>query len=155
MAFLIGIRKTESPGCLVVAMAIHFFLLAAFLWMLTQAACLYTAFVQVLPGKRHLEDYFSYAVVVNWLGPAVLVTASAIFNRSDYTTAHYCWIDVHSGLILAFVVPLLLVISINVVVYVLVVMAIYRRTDLKVALKVGLAVPRHQKGAWDSCTVWP
>ncbi|KAI8493085.1 hypothetical protein Bbelb_290890 [Branchiostoma belcheri] len=69
--FLTGINRTASPiGCKVVAALLHYFLLAALMWMAVEAVNLYRAVVQVFDSVS--ENFVIKAGAVAWAGLILL-----------------------------------------------------------------------------------
>lgn len=51
--FLTGSERTKEPNtCVAIAIALHYFVLAAFMWMFMEAAFMYHAFVVVWPPRE-------------------------------------------------------------------------------------------------------
>ncbi|KAI8516643.1 hypothetical protein Bbelb_052240 [Branchiostoma belcheri] len=69
--FLAGINRTASPiGCKVVAALLHYFLLAALMWMAVEAVNLYRAVVEVFDSVS--ENFVIKAGAVAWAGLILL-----------------------------------------------------------------------------------
>ena len=69
VVFLSGIDKTPDKtgnliGCMVVAALLHYFVLAAFMWMLVQAVVQYLKFVKVL--GTHINHFMWKASAAAW-----------------------------------------------------------------------------------------
>lgn len=64
--FLVGIERSRvGPiGCYVVAVLLHYFILAAFLWMLIEAHFMYLAFVKV--WSQHGEHELLKCSLIAW-----------------------------------------------------------------------------------------
>ncbi len=65
VVFLAGIRETSNyKVCVAVAALLHYFLLAAFAWMLVEATLLYMRFVKVF--DTYIENFIVKASVPAW-----------------------------------------------------------------------------------------
>lgn len=63
--FLIGIKQTyHFIGCLIVAILLHYFILASFMWMLMEAFLQYLTFVKVL--GTYVTRYTLKSVIAAW-----------------------------------------------------------------------------------------
>ncbi|XP_019626563.1 PREDICTED: adhesion G protein-coupled receptor L3-like [Branchiostoma belcheri] len=123
--FLTGINRTASPiGCKVVAALLHYFLLAALMWMAVEAVNLYRAVVQVFDHVS--ENFVIKAGAVAWGFPlvATLSTAgpSSLYN---YTMEKSCWLA-REPLIYAFLIPAGLILLFNLLVFILVMRKLVR-----------------------------
>ncbi|EDV22145.1 uncharacterized protein TRIADDRAFT_59344 [Trichoplax adhaerens] len=84
--FLFGIEKTHNEGlCQAIAFMLHFSFLASFSWMLVEGT------------------------------PLVTVLAAFLSNQGLYGTADYCWIKPGNFLLLAFGIPVMIIIAINLI----------------------------------------
>ncbi|TMS35584.1 hypothetical protein L596_002956 [Steinernema carpocapsae] len=113
LLFAVGINRAEDPGvCRGIAVALHYFFLSAFTWMLLEGYQLYLMLIQVFePDKTRIIVYYAFGYGL----AAVVVAISAGISWEHYGTANYCWIDVSTPTIWAFVAPITVVIVINVV----------------------------------------
>ncbi|XP_019625513.1 PREDICTED: adhesion G protein-coupled receptor L3-like, partial [Branchiostoma belcheri] len=123
--FLAGINRTASPiGCKAVAALLHYFLLAALMWMAVEAVNLYRAVVQVFDHVS--ENFVVKAGAVAWGFPlvATLSTAgpSSLYN---YTMEKSCWLA-REPLIYAFLIPAGLILLFNLLVFILVMYKLVR-----------------------------
>ncbi|XP_019620358.1 PREDICTED: adhesion G-protein coupled receptor G7-like [Branchiostoma belcheri] len=117
--FLAGINRTASPiGCKVVAALLHYFLLAALMWMAVEAVNVYRAVV-------HVFDYVSgnfiiKAGAVAW-GLPLVATLSTVGPSSlyRYRMDKSCWLA-SEPLIYAFLIPAGLILLFNLLVFILV-----------------------------------
>lgn len=115
-----GSARDNKAGCTVIAVFLHYFLLSLFSWMLCEGVLLYILLVKVFGGGA--EDKVKYFYVFGWGFPAIIVVISLAATKAEgYGTTEACWLDVPSGLIWAFIAPALIVISINLVVFILVI----------------------------------
>uniref|UniRef100_A0A1I7XZ25 C-type lectin domain-containing protein n=1 Tax=Steinernema glaseri TaxID=37863 RepID=A0A1I7XZ25_9BILA len=113
LLFVIGINRADNEGvCRGIAVALHYFFLSAFTWMLLEGYQLYLMLIQVFePDKTRIIVYYIFGYGL----AAVVVAISAGISWEHYGTANYCWIDVSTPTIWAFVAPITVVIVINVV----------------------------------------
>ncbi|XP_044174176.1 uncharacterized protein LOC114947269 isoform X3 [Acropora millepora] len=114
-----GFARDNKVGCIVVAALLHYFLLAMFSWMLCEGVFLYILLVKVFGGGP--EEKVKYFYISGWGFPAIIVAISLAATQTvGYGTAHACWLDISSGLIWAFIAPVISIILVNIVVFILV-----------------------------------
>lgn len=78
--FLVGIKQTyHFIGCLIVAILLHYFILASFMWMLMEAFLQYLTFVKVL--GTYVTRYTLKSVIAAW-GESTLLSLSFTFHIS-------------------------------------------------------------------------
>ncbi|XP_064632601.1 uncharacterized protein LOC135490946 [Lineus longissimus] len=119
LVFITGINVTNDKiTCTVIAVLLHLFFLASFMWMLAEGIHLYAKVIYVFTGGRNLLPLF---YTIGWGLPIVVVTVSAGIRIDGYGTKDYCWLSLEDGLIWAFIGPALCVIAINLMILVLVV----------------------------------
>ncbi|KAI8516616.1 hypothetical protein Bbelb_051970 [Branchiostoma belcheri] len=123
--FLAGINRTAFPiGCKAVAALLHYFLLAALMWMAVEAVNLYRAVVQVFDSVS--TNFVIQAGAVAWGFPlvATLSTAgpSSLYN---YRMENACWLA-REPLIYAFLIPAGLILLFNLLVFILVMTKLVR-----------------------------
>nr|UCK81593.1 adhesion G protein-coupled receptor, Latrophilin [Arenicola marina] len=113
LVFLAGLTQTQIPVlCALVAAALHYLFLAAFMWMLMEGIQLYVMLVEVFEAEKSRIKYYyltSYGV------PVVIVGISAAVDHQSYGTDNNCWLAVDTGFIWAFVGPVIAIIAVNVV----------------------------------------
>ncbi|XP_074636328.1 uncharacterized protein LOC141894547 isoform X1 [Acropora palmata] len=115
-----GFARDNKVGCTVVAALLHYFLLAMFSWMLCEGVFLYILLVKVFGGGS--EEKVKYFYIFGWGFPAIIVAISLAATQTvGYGTAHACWLDISSGLIWAFIAPVISIILVNIVVFILVI----------------------------------
>uniref|UniRef100_A0A5S6QAE1 Latrophilin-like protein LAT-2 n=1 Tax=Trichuris muris TaxID=70415 RepID=A0A5S6QAE1_TRIMR len=114
LLFVFGIKRTANAAvCSAISVLLHFSFLSAFCWMFAEGYQLYLMLVKVFECERSFKlllHLLAYGV------PALIVAVSASLRWSDYGTAQYCWIDLSTPTMWAFVGPVVLVISVNVIV---------------------------------------
>jgi hypothetical protein len=79
--FLVGIKQTyHYIGCLIVAVLLHYFIVASFMWMLMEAFLQYLTFVKVL--GTYVNRYTLKSVIAAW-GKILIIrknTCSCVFS---------------------------------------------------------------------------
>ncbi|KAI8501640.1 hypothetical protein Bbelb_209110 [Branchiostoma belcheri] len=139
--FLAGIDATHSPvGCTVVTFLLHYFLLAAFMWMAVEAFNMYLAFVIVLGA--HVSRLILKAAVFAWGLPLIIAIATLVvdvpstypYGQETYRSTDICWLQ-GNQLYYGFLLPAGLVLLFNVIVYIVVIgkLVCGGRTDGRVA----------------------
>ncbi|XP_035660035.1 adhesion G protein-coupled receptor L3-like isoform X1 [Branchiostoma floridae] len=127
VTFLAGINQTASPiGCTVAAAFLHFFLLAALIWMAMEAVNIYLATVMVF--DHYVTRNFIYkAAAVAWGFPFLLALSTAgPSNLYEYRSNKYCWLA-RIPLQYAFLLPAGLILLFNVVVFSIVMYKLLKR----------------------------
>ncbi|XP_048236843.1 adhesion G protein-coupled receptor B1-like [Haliotis rufescens] len=121
--FLAGIDKTHNEMlCKTVAVLLHYLFLACIMWMLMQGVELYFRVSDVF----NRENYYVGYTMVSYLTPLVIVGVSLIKAYHLYGYEKYCWLSPEEGLVFAFIVPALLVFTVNVLVLVVVMLKFNR-----------------------------
>uniref|UniRef100_A0A673M3F0 Adhesion G protein-coupled receptor B2 n=1 Tax=Sinocyclocheilus rhinocerous TaxID=307959 RepID=A0A673M3F0_9TELE len=108
---LVGQSQTLSKGlCTVTAAFLHFFFLASFCWVLTEAWQSYLA----VNGKMRSRLIRKRFLCLGWGLPALVVAVSVGFTRArGYGTPSYCWLSLEGGLLYAFVGPAAVIVLVN------------------------------------------
>uniref|UniRef100_A0A8C7CVB0 Adhesion G protein-coupled receptor B2 n=1 Tax=Oncorhynchus kisutch TaxID=8019 RepID=A0A8C7CVB0_ONCKI len=108
---LVGQSQTLSKGlCTVTAAFLHFFFLASFCWVLTEAWQSYLAVI----GKMRTRLIRKRFLCLGWGLPALVVAVSVGFTRArGYGTPSYCWLSLEGGLLYAFVGPAAVIVLVN------------------------------------------
>ncbi|XP_029919415.1 adhesion G protein-coupled receptor B2 isoform X12 [Myripristis murdjan] len=111
MLILVGQSQTLSKGlCTVTAAFLHFFFLASFCWVLTEAWQSYLAVI----GKMRSRLIRKRFLCLGWGLPALVVAVSVGFTRArGYGTPSYCWLSLEGGLLYAFVGPAAVIVLVN------------------------------------------
>ncbi|XP_019621177.1 PREDICTED: adhesion G-protein coupled receptor G7-like [Branchiostoma belcheri] len=123
--FLAGINRTASPiGCKAVAALLHYFLLAALMWMAVEAVNLYRAVVQVFDNAS--ENFVIKTGAVAWGFPLVATLSTAgPSSLYKYRMEKACWLA-REPLIYAFLIPAGLILLFNLLVFILVMYKLVR-----------------------------
>ncbi|CAH1248779.1 ADGRG4 [Branchiostoma lanceolatum] len=156
--FLAGIEATNSPvGCTVVAFLLHYFLLAAFMWMAVEAFNMYLAFVKVLGA--HVSKLLIKAAIFAWGLPFLIAIITLVVDvpstypngNETYRSNSICWLQ-GNQLYFGFLLPVGLVLLFNTTVYILVISKLVCRrriegrvadsgsTAMKQQLRIAIAV---------------
>uniref|UniRef100_A0A8C4PHD1 Adhesion G protein-coupled receptor B3 n=1 Tax=Equus asinus asinus TaxID=83772 RepID=A0A8C4PHD1_EQUAS len=146
---LVGQTQTHNKSiCTTTTAFLHFFFLASFCWVLTEAWQSYMA----VTGKIRTRLIRKRFLCLGWGLPALVVATSVGFTRTrGYGTDHYCWLSLEGGLLYAFVGPAAAVVLVNMVIGILVFNKLVSRDGI---LDKKL---KHRAGAslWSSCVVLP
>ncbi|KAM4539364.1 adhesion G protein-coupled receptor B2 isoform 17-T17 [Odontesthes bonariensis] len=149
LLILVGQSQTLSKGlCTVTAAFLHFFFLASFCWVLTEAWQSYLAVI----GKTRSRLIRKRFLCLGWGLPALVVAVSVGFTRArGYGTASYCWLSLEGGLLYAFVGPAAVIVLVNMLIGIVVFNKLMSRDGISDKSK------KQRAGAslWSSCVVLP
>ncbi|XP_047501682.1 uncharacterized protein LOC125047492 [Penaeus chinensis] len=120
--FLAGINQTWNKIlCRSIAVALHYFILASFGWMLVEAVHQYLKFVKVV--GTYIPRFMWKASVSAWGVPVVpiivvLVCDSSLYDNGDdlHPESKICWMS-RDGFLYAFLPPLVLTMIINIIMF--------------------------------------
>uniref|UniRef100_A0A672NCZ9 Uncharacterized protein n=1 Tax=Sinocyclocheilus grahami TaxID=75366 RepID=A0A672NCZ9_SINGR len=136
ICFIIGaaIAEQEQPPsvgrCSPVVFFMHFFYLALFFWMLMSALLLFYRTVMVL-SQMSRAKMMVIAFIVGYGAPlliAVITVASTAGPQNYISKKNACWLNWYeSEALLAFVIPALTIVAINLVVLIVVLYKMLRR----------------------------
>ncbi|XP_076444371.1 uncharacterized protein LOC143282567 [Babylonia areolata] len=129
VTFLAGIQRVEDHvTCVAVAMLLHYFILVTFLWMLAQGVLQYFMLVKAM--KRPFTRYMLKAGLLAWGLPVLpVIIVSAVDVELYRGREDYCWMSL-TAFYYAFLAPIAVIVTINIVIYLLVVVSICRRPNL-------------------------
>uniref|UniRef100_A0A3Q2YZ96 Adhesion G protein-coupled receptor B3 n=1 Tax=Hippocampus comes TaxID=109280 RepID=A0A3Q2YZ96_HIPCM len=115
---LVGQTQTHNVViCIMTTALLHFFFLASFCWVLTEAWQSYMA----VTGKVRTRLIRKRFLCLGWGLPALVVAVSMGFTKTKgYGTPLYCWLSLEGGLLYAFVGPAAAVVLVNMVIGILV-----------------------------------
>uniref|UniRef100_A0A670YNC0 Adhesion G protein-coupled receptor B3 n=1 Tax=Pseudonaja textilis TaxID=8673 RepID=A0A670YNC0_PSETE len=115
---LVGQTQTHNKNiCTTTTAFLHFFFLASFCWVLTEAWQSYMA----VTGKIRTRLIRKRFLCLGWGLPALVVAISIGFTKTKgYGTTQYCWLSLEGGLLYAFVGPAAAVVLVNMVIGILV-----------------------------------
>ncbi len=158
VCFIIGaaIAKYEQPpsanSCSPVVFFMHFFYLALFFWMLMSALLLFYRTVMVL-SQMSRAKMMVIAFTVGYGAPlliAVITVASTAGSQNSISKRNACWLNWYESMaLLAFVIPALTIVAINLLVLIVVLYKMLRRG-------VGAALSQMRNMLWWSLPdVWP
>uniref|UniRef100_A0A6Q2XQQ9 Adhesion G protein-coupled receptor B2 n=1 Tax=Esox lucius TaxID=8010 RepID=A0A6Q2XQQ9_ESOLU len=149
MLILVGQSQTLGKGlCTVTAAFLHFFFLASFCWVLTEAWQSYLAVI----GKMRTRLIRKRFLCLGWGLPALVVAVSVGFTRArGYGTPSYCWLSLEGGLLYAFVGPAAVIVLVNMLIGIVVFNKLMSRDGISDKSK------KQRAGAslWSSCVVLP
>ncbi|XP_033874768.3 adhesion G protein-coupled receptor F5-like isoform X1 [Acipenser ruthenus] len=129
--FIIGAAiDASTPACSAATFFIHFFYLALFFWMLTLAILLFFRVVLVFKdlGKSQM---LAIAFCLGYGCPLIIAVVSVAVTAPEdhYTRKDTCWLNWDNTMVLlAFVIPALVIITINLIILIVVIFKMLRRT---------------------------
>uniref|UniRef100_A0AAQ4NV01 Adhesion G protein-coupled receptor B3 n=1 Tax=Gasterosteus aculeatus aculeatus TaxID=481459 RepID=A0AAQ4NV01_GASAC len=152
---LVGQTQTHNVGvCAMTTALLHFFFLASFCWVLTEAWQSYMA----VTGKVRTRLIRKRFLCLGWGLPALVVAVSMGFTKTKgYGTPLYCWLSLEGGLLYAFVGPAAAVVLVNMVIGILVFNKLVSRDgilDKKLKHRAGYD-SASLASLWSSCVVLP
>uniref|UniRef100_A0A8C4QS32 Adhesion G protein-coupled receptor D2 n=2 Tax=Eptatretus burgeri TaxID=7764 RepID=A0A8C4QS32_EPTBU len=126
---------SSQVACTVVTALMHLLFMASFTWMLVEGLLLWSKVVTVnLSEESHMKYYY----IVGWGIPVLIVGITLLAAFDSYTSAStHCWLDVQSGVIWAFVGPVLFIITVNLCILtrvLLITLATAKRRSIMLAL---------------------
>uniref|UniRef100_A0A671RK73 Adhesion G protein-coupled receptor B2-like n=1 Tax=Sinocyclocheilus anshuiensis TaxID=1608454 RepID=A0A671RK73_9TELE len=158
---LVGQSQTLSKGlCTVTVAFLHFFFLASFCWVLTEAWQSYLAVI----GKMRSRLIRKRFLCLGWGLPALVVAVSVGFTRArGYGTPSYCWLSLEGGLLYAFVGPAAVIVLVNMLIGIVVFNKLMSRdgiSDKSKKQRAGTALSSStasnaMASLWSSCVVLP
>ncbi|XP_067056620.1 adhesion G protein-coupled receptor L3-like isoform X5 [Acropora muricata] len=113
---LIGSRSTEFKNlCTAISILLHYFFLSAVFWMLAQGLQIYSAIIHVFSATEWQSKYY---YILGWGVPfGIIIPCLGITRTEGYGSDETCWLSLESGLIWTFIVPCVVVILINGVIF--------------------------------------
>ncbi|XP_055959429.1 adhesion G-protein coupled receptor G6-like [Patella vulgata] len=129
IVFLTGMKQTGNHvGCIVVAVLLHYFIMASFMWMLVEGILQYFLFVKVL--GTYVRKFMLKATILAWGLPVLPVVIMLSIDVELYNGGEtYCWMGLQ-GLYYGFALPLGLIILANIIIYIMVTRSICSRKNL-------------------------
>ncbi|XP_069795465.1 adhesion G protein-coupled receptor L2 isoform X3 [Narcine bancroftii] len=110
--FLVGVNKVNYQiACSIFAGVLHFFFLAAFIWMCLEGVQLYLMLVEVFESEYSRKKYF---YLCGYLIPAIIVGVSAAIDYKSYGTKKACWLRNDNHFIWSFIGPVTFIIVVNI-----------------------------------------
>uniref|UniRef100_UPI00398F3013 adhesion G protein-coupled receptor E1-like n=1 Tax=Pristiophorus japonicus TaxID=55135 RepID=UPI00398F3013 len=115
LLFIVGINRTGNRVvCGIVAGFLHYFFLAAFVWMFLEGVQLFLMVRNIRQLRApHSEKTGRYMYSCGYGVPAVIVVISAAVYHDGYGSPRHCWISTDRGLIWSFLGPVCLIIVVN------------------------------------------
>lgn len=111
----------DHPFCKVVAVSIHYFLLASFAWMLVEAVYQYVMYVVVVGATAYKSCFIRKAAPLAWGVPVVPVIGLLVYNPAMYVgQAGICWMGV-DAFYPSVLGPVLTVLLVNVSIFAIIV----------------------------------
>ncbi|XP_038050445.1 adhesion G-protein coupled receptor D1-like isoform X2 [Patiria miniata] len=118
LLYLTGIDATSNQGwCKAIAVLLHYLFTTSFAWMFMEGVHLYMKSVAVF-GKG-LKTWMHMAI--GWGSPLLIVGVALAARFDGYGTETRCWLSLDSGLIYAFVTPVVVVVVLNTLILVMVI----------------------------------
>ncbi|XP_069141358.1 uncharacterized protein [Argopecten irradians] len=125
LLFLVGVNRTENKDvCTGFAAVLHYIFLVVFFLMLAEGVEVAFTVLYVFSTRSRIR----WLLPLSWLAPAVIVAISmGATNLEGYGNSQFCWLSVYSttGVLWAFVAPVLVIIVINAVILFLVIRALF------------------------------
>ncbi|XP_072022727.1 uncharacterized protein [Amphiura filiformis] len=144
---LVGMERTEDPdACAVFAFFIHYFTLTSLMWMGIEAVYLYRNIVAVVINPN--KNFFHYCCGIAWGVPAVIVALTAAMNWDAYGNEHSCWISGVGVFFGAFLAPVLVIVTLNFVVFGMVLFVLSNRPTDRIGSKGGASVHKEPVRKW-------
>lgn len=130
-AAISGAEETNIPACMAATFFIHFFYLALFFWMLASALLLLYRTVSVFDDGLSKQSMLAIGFCLGYGAPLIIavITIAVTAPSERYIRATgVCWLNWdESKALLAFVIPALLIVVINLVILIVVLYKILRR----------------------------
>ncbi|XP_063679918.1 uncharacterized protein LOC134815331 isoform X2 [Bolinopsis microptera] len=132
--FLVGIDQTQSRAlCITSAFLMHLAFLTAFVWMAVEAYTLYLQFVKVFPS--YTPNFIPKCLIVVFSVPLAIAGGFLVAALSNdpadyYELQNYCWIKSYT-LYYGFILPILLIVTCNMVLFGYVTQKIWRIISTK------------------------
>ncbi|XP_070557346.1 adhesion G-protein coupled receptor G2-like [Ptychodera flava] len=142
LVFIAGIDQTHSYwGCISVAVLLHFFTLAAFMWMGMEAFNMYMAFIRVMP--MYISYFMVKIGIIAWGVPLLAVVITLSLGVENYVSGkEYCFMA-HYPFYYAYVIPIAVILLYNLVVYTRVIMRLCAKSQATTMDK-----PQHLHMRW-------
>ncbi|XP_045917318.1 adhesion G protein-coupled receptor F5-like [Micropterus dolomieu] len=124
-------KTVNQSACTAATFFIHFFYLALFFWMLASALLLFYRTVSVFDGGLSKTSMLAIGFSLGYGGPliiAVITIAVTAPQKAYIQDAGVCWLNwVNSQALLAFVIPALTIVVINLLILLVVIYKMLRR----------------------------
>ncbi|XP_043914474.1 adhesion G-protein coupled receptor D2 isoform X2 [Protopterus annectens] len=104
------LASSNKAVCTAVTAFLHLFFMAAFAWMLVEGLLLWSKVVAVnMSEDKRMKFYY----LTGWGMPFLIVGITLASSFDKYVADGYCWLNVQSDIIWAFVGPVLFVLTVN------------------------------------------
>lgn len=120
LLFLVGMDQTEPEVlCSIIAGALHYLYLAAFLWMFLEGLHLFLTVRNLKVANYTSAGQFKkrFMYPLGYGVPAVIVGVSAAVGHKNYGTYTHCWLKFDKGFIWSFMGPVAVIVMINLLFY--------------------------------------
>ncbi|CAE1313016.1 Putative adhesion G protein-coupled receptor E4P [Acanthosepion pharaonis] len=145
LLFMVGIHRTDNKLlCSIFAGVLHYLFLAAFSWMLMEAAKILIMIIQVFNSSKSKMIYF---YIFGYGFPAVIVGISAAVNLEGYGTDKHCWLSTENYFVWAFNGPVAFILLVNAVVLTYALVTIYKHSGYVIPDDMVGTVAAWAKGA--------
>ncbi|XP_076823784.1 adhesion G-protein coupled receptor G7-like isoform X2 [Clavelina lepadiformis] len=121
--------QTSTTWCMVVAVIIHFSLLASLAWMMVEGVNIYVAVVHPLYTRTELTNLMVIipSILWGWLMPAIFVAVVAGVDINNYTRNDAeCWLRVDQELYLI-IIPAAVMLGVNLILYIVILANVFCR----------------------------
>ncbi|KAM7449252.1 hypothetical protein ABFA07_002809 [Porites harrisoni] len=118
--FLAGIDTSQNQVlCLTVAALLHYFCLSAFCWMLIEGIMLYLLIIEVYNNELNLRLCYSFSFGIPGLlvGVTLLIAQLGKEGIYQYKASRWCWLSTENYYIWSFAAPVILITTINAIVF--------------------------------------
>ena len=136
--FMVGIGQTASRGpCVFIGVILHYSFLASFFWMNIMAFDIWRAFSRKgsSPSKYELLKRFAHYSIYAWGTPGIIVLIALCLDLAGLESywapgygVSFCWISHRYALFLFFVLPMIIIVTLNLVFFVCTIVNIYKVT---------------------------
>lgn len=145
LLFMVGIHRTDDKLlCSIFAGVLHYLFLAAFSWMLMEAAKILIMIIQVFNSSKSKMIYF---YIFGYGFPAIIVGISAAVNLEGYGTDKHCWLSTENYFVWAFNGPVAFILLVNAVVLTYALVTIYKHSGYVIPDDMVGTVAAWAKGA--------
>jgi len=134
-------------ACKIAAIAFHYFILVAFMWMLAISVAQYLTFVKII--DNHITYFVKKATIMTFGIPLVIPATITLLDTNYYLNSSQtiCWLQADT-LYAGFIVPICVICLINFGFFVSILCSIFRRP---LNFKVNANIRRNQIGASLCC----
>ncbi|XP_068565318.1 adhesion G protein-coupled receptor F5-like [Cebidichthys violaceus] len=142
-AFVSDADEKDPPACTTATFFIHFFYLALFFWMLASGLLLLYRTVNVFDGGLSKKFMLAIGFTLGYGAPLVIaiITIAVTQPKEAYVRHTGCWLNWdQSKALLAFVVPVVLIVAINLMILLVVIYKMLRR---RVVVDAAQTAERH------------